>query len=785
MARLLYRLGLTAVRRRALVIVVWLLLLIGAGAAAVTLSGPTANSFSIPGAESTTALATVGEKFPQVAAKGANAQMVMVAPPGKTVLDPAVAQAITGAVTSVGEVPGIARVTNPLSPQQPIVSLDRRVAVATVTFSQTQGNVTKESLDGVQRAVDGARAAGLDVKVGGNAFQGVPEVLGPGEIAGVIVAFAVLLLTYGALAAAGANLLTALIGVGIGAAGITALTGFVDLQSTTSILAVMLGLAVGIDYALFIFARFRAELRAGRPVPQAVGRATGTAGSAVVVAGLTVVIALAGLSVVGIPFLAEMGLAAAATVVIAVLVALTLVPALLSLLGTRVLRRRDRAAVAAGGGVGGTDTEPTPGIDDQPSETAPAAAIDAERGFLAGWSRLVTRRPVLAALGGVVILGLLAAPVFSMRTSLPDSGTADPASQQRQAYDLVAKNFGPGLNGPLLVLVQGPDGVAQAAGAVAAVKAEPGVLAVTPPQPSADGTAALFTVIPTSGPHDEATATLVNNLRNKDFGAGVDVSITGNTAVSIDVSNTLSGALPVYLVLVVGLALLLLLIVFRSVLVPLTATIGFLLSYGAALGVTTAVFQWGWLGDVFGVKQPAPLMSLLPIIVVGILFGLAMDYQVFLVSRIHEAHAHGDEPVAAVRHGFRRSAPVVVAAASIMAAVFGGFIGSGDVMIKSIALALTVGVLTDAFVVRMLVIPAVLSMLRGSAWWLPRWLNRVLPHVDVEGAALANDSAGQQNGVDRPRHGKHEAPADREHTAVVSGAERGSEGEDPDRQPAH
>ncbi|WP_029135606.1 MMPL family transporter [Nakamurella lactea] len=742
MARMLQRLGLSVARHRIAVIIAWLLVLAGVGVAAVTLSGPTANSFSIPSAESSQALTTVEQKFPATAAQGATATVVMVAPDGTTVKDPQVAAEIGRTVAALGAAPEVESASNPLDPQQPIVSKDGRIVFSRVTFAQTQGNVSDESLAAVQQAVEAARSAGFEVKVGGNAFQQVPEVAGPAEIGGVVIAFLVLLLTYGSLAAAGANLLTALIGVGIGAAGITALTGVIDLQSTTPILAIMLGLAVGIDYALFIFARFRSELRDGRGVEEAIGRATGTAGSAVVVAGLTVVIALAGLSVVGIPFLAEMGLAAAATVVIAVLVALTLVPALLTTMGARVLRKSERRAAEAAAVDPGAGAAP---VDSAHGTTVGNAVEKTGRtGFLQRWANLLTGRAGLAAVGGVVLLGVLAAPVLSMQTALPNDGTADPASQQRQAYDLISENFGAGLSAPLLILVEGDNGPAQAAAVAQQVQTTPGVALVTAPQASADGSVALFTAIPTTGPTDDATANLVNTLRDKNFGAGVEVRVTGTTAVGIDVDETLASALPLYLVVVVGLALLLLLLVFRSILVPVTATIGFLLSYGAALGVTTAVFQWGWLGDVFGVTQPAPLMSLLPIIVVGILFGLSMDYQVFLVSRIHEAYAHGDDPVAAIRHGFRRSAPVVIAAATIMAAVFGGFVGSGDSMIKSIALALTVGVLADAFLVRMIVIPAVLTLLGKGAWWMPKWLHRVLPHVDVEGAAIEKQDKAQR-----------------------------------------
>lgn len=732
MARLLQRLGLAAAHRRGPVVVIWVLILMAIGVGAATLSGPTSTSFSIPGAESTEALDTVAQDFPDLGADGATARVVMVTPEGTTVQDPAVAGAITQTVQSLSGVADVHSVTNPLDPAQPVVSPDLRVAMSTVTFADETGNVPEDSLHAVEEAVDTARAAGLEVKVGGNAFQNPPEILGPGEIVGVAVAFVVLMLTYGSLAAAGANLATALVGVGIGAAGVTALTGFVQLQSTTSILAVMLGLAVGIDYALFIFARFRSELRRGRDVRTAIGRATGTAGSAVVIAGTTVVIALAGLSVVGITFLAEMGLAAAATVVIAVLAAVTLVPAVLSFLGYRALRASERAAAIA--------------LRD--SGTIAEEQVPEGRGFLRSWSSWVTDRPIIAVIAGLAVVGLLAVPVASMSTSLPNDGDLPTSDERREAYDLVSENFGQGVNGPLLLLVEGADAPTAAARVAEQVQGEDGVAVVTPPNPAADGSAALVTVIPTTGPSDDATAELVHRVRDTDFGSDVTVQVTGPTAVGIDVDETLADALPRYLVLVVGLALLLLLVVFRSILVPVIATLGFLASYGAALGATVAVFQWGWLAGLFGVDQPAPLMSLLPIIAVGILFGLAMDYQVFLVSRIHESFSHGDEPKSAVRHGFRRSAPVVVAAATIMAAVFGGFVTSSDSMIASIALALTVGVLVDAFVVRMVLIPGVLSLLGRSAWWMPGWLDRVVPNLDVEGRAIeAEDGKTSDTGL--------------------------------------
>jgi RND superfamily putative drug exporter len=722
MAVLLHRLAAACHDHRRLVIGIWLLILIGTGTAAVTLSAPTTNQFSIPGQESTTAIAELPTLFPGSGAGQATARVVFEAPEGQTVTSPAYAAAIGTAVRELGAAPQVASVSNPLDAKAPTVSPDKRAAYSSVNYLVAPQEVTADARAALHRVADQAARSGLHVELGGTATVAPFELGLTGEVVGVVVALIVLLLTYGALVAAGMNLITALVGVGIGAAALTALTGFVSLQGTTPILAVMLGLAVGIDYALFIVSRARQELRAGKDVREAVATATGTAGSAVVTAGVTVVIALAGLSIVGIPFLTQMGLAAAGTVVIAVLVALTLLPAALGVAGRRVLRRRDRTAAPV-----------QQSVVDTPEEFS-------TKGFLAHWARAITGHRVISLVLAVVVLGIVAVPVFAMRTTLGDDSTASPASTQRQAYDILAAHFGPGVTGPLLVLVTDPAGGAGSAAAAVEhqITGLPDVALALPPSPNAHDTAALVTVVPGSGPSDAATTTLVHAIRSavaQDNTGGTTVAVTGQTAVSVDVSSKLGGALPVYLVVVVGLALVLLLIVFRSILVPVTAVLGYLLTIGVSLGATTAVFQWGWLRQVVNSDTTAPLLSLAPIIVVGILFGLAMDYQVFLVSRIHEAHQHGQSPRAAVVAGFRRAAPVVIAAAVIMFAVFAGFVPQGDNTIKPIGFALAIGVLVDAIVVRMIIMPAVLSLLGSSAWWLPRWL-RWLPELDVEGRAL-------------------------------------------------
>ncbi len=710
MAVLLSRLGAFSHRRRVPVLLVWLVLLVAGGTGAVTLGGETSSSFAIPGQESTNALERIGEEFGGVA--GATARVVFEAPEGQTLAGPENAASIQAVVAELGRLPGVVSAADPFDPRNPAVnSAQPTVAYSTVTFDAAPGEVTPEQQDALGAAVEDARGSGLTVEVGGEAVQEPPHVGGPAEVIGVVVALLVLAVTFGSLLVAGMNLLTAVVGVGIGVLGVTIATGFTELSSTTPILAAMLGLAVGIDYALFIITRYRQELGHGSDVGTAVATAVGTAGSAVVTAGLTVVIALAGLSVVGIPFLTQMGVAAAATIVVAVLVALTLVPAVLGFLGVRALPRRQRAAVAEG-----------------------AVRTPAGRGVLAGWVATVTGRRVLALLASVVALGVVAVPFASMQTTLvqdpPEGSTA------ARAQELLAEGFGAGFNGPLVVLFEGDGAAAAAQQALGAVSEVDDVARAVPGQTNGDGTAATLNVIPESGPADPATEQLVSDLRTElgDLD-GVEVSVTGQTAVSVDVAQALDEALPVYLVLVVGLALVLLVLVFRSLLVPLVGVLGFLLTVGASLGATVAVFQWGWIAGAVNLDATGPLVSLTPILVIGILFGLAMDYQIFLVSRMHEAHSSGAEPLTAIRTGFRQAAPVVVAAALIMFSVFAGFVPAGEATIKMIAFALAMGILFDAFVVRMVLVPAALALLGERAWWLPRWLGW-LPRLDVEGVAL-------------------------------------------------
>ncbi|MEN3362192.1 MAG: putative drug exporter of the superfamily [Mycobacteriales bacterium] len=712
MASYLYRLGRFAFRRRRLVAVLWLAVLAATLAGAATLSGPTADAFRIPGTPSQKAIDLLSERFPEASAGGAVARVVFAAPSGQALADAGHRAEIERAVAELRQAPQVASVTDPF--QASGINPAGTVGYAEATYSVESGEMTDQARAALTAAVEHARSGGLTVEVGGDAVQLQPS-NSFGEVIGVFVAAVVLVITFGSLAAAGLPLLTALLGIAIGVGAITAATGFVDLSSTTPTLALMLGLAVAIDYALFIVSRYRHEVTLGREPEEAAGRAVGTAGSAVVFAGLTVVIALAALSVVGIPFLTQMGLAAAGTVAVAVVIALTLLPALLGFAGRRVLGSR------------------VPGL------RARHAKAGTGSGFGTRWARAVARRPVAALLVAVAALGVVALPALHLRLGMPDDSTAAPDTTQRKAYDLLAAGFGAGFNGPLVVVVDTADASAKTAADQFArtVRGLGDVATVTSPVANQAGNTALLTVIPKSGPSTTATQDLVRTIRQDGAAVpGANVGVTGLTAINIDISAKLGGALLPYLAVVVGLAFVLLTLVFRSLLVPVKATAGFLLSIAATFGAVVAVFQWGWAADLLGVKQTGPIISFLPIFLIGIVFGLAMDYQVFLVTRMREEHVLGADARQAVVAGFGHGARVVTAAAIIMISVFAGFILSPESIIKSIGFALGAAVLFDALVVRMTIVPAVMTLLGEAAWWLPRWLDRVLPNVDVEGEKL-------------------------------------------------
>ncbi|MDW4905667.1 MMPL family transporter [Streptomyces sp. ADMS] len=735
MATFLYKLGRLAFRRRHFVALIWvaLLTLAGVGAASAPAAGTT--SFSIPGTEAQKAFDLLEQRFPGASADGATGRMVFKAPEGQKMTDADNKATVAKAVKGLGDGSEVVSVTDPFTTNA--VSQDGTVAYTSVKYKLPGMELSDSTKDALEAAGDDARATGLTVDVGGDALQAASEPAVIGEIIGMAIAAVVLVVTLGSLVAAGLPLLTAIVGVGIGVSTITALANALDLGDTTSTLALMLGLAVGIDYALFIVSRYRSELADGREREEAVGRATGTAGSAVVFAGLTVVIALAGLAVVNVPMLTKMGLAAAGTVVIAVLIALTMIPALLGYAGRKVQPAGEKKSKKS---KKSKNDEQSEGLADDKGDTSEKQA---RPNMGTRWARFVIRRPVAVLLFGVVGLGAIAVPATQLELGLPDDGSQPTSTTQRRAYDLLSEGFGPGFNGPLVIVVdaKGSDDPTAAFGDVAdGIKGLKDVVTVTPPAPNKAGDTATITVIPGSKPSSIQTEDLVHAIRDKgaDVKAdtGATVLVTGTTAMNIDFSQKLNDALIPYLGLVVGLAFLLLILVFRSILVPLKAALGFLLSVLAALGAVVAVFQWGWLAGLIGVEETGPVMSMMPIFMVGVVFGLAMDYEVFLVTRMREAYVHGEAPDEAIVTGFKHSARVVVAAAIIMMAVFGGFVGASDSMIKMIGFGLAIAVFFDAFVVRMAIVPAVLALLGAKAWWLPKWLDRALPNVDVEGEGL-------------------------------------------------
>lgn len=611
-----------------------------------------------------------------------------------------------------------------LSDGMRFVSQDGTVALAQVQFELEGAAVDPEIGAYLQETGEVLEAeTGITVDYSQSIVQDIASVVGATEAIGIAVAAVVLLVMLGSVLAAGLPLLMALVGVGVGVGGAMALTQFVDMNSATPALALMLGLAVGIDYSLFLINRHRTQLRQGMAMKDSIALATGTSGNAVVFAGLTVFIALAALVVTGIPFLGVMGLVAAGTVLVAVLLAITLTPALLSLLGTRVLGRRR-------------------------GEGPKRVAEHSDNADQGGWAAWVQRRPWAAIAGVLVIVGTMAFPALDIRLGLPD-GSSEPADSTAYAtFDLTREHFGAGANGPIVAVATMDDPIEDTETALMEAQvglAEdlahvPGAESVVPFGVSEDRTTLAFQIVPEGGPAEEVTVDLVGNLDNSAVqigqAHGAELGFTGATVANIDISSQLADALPLYLLVVVGLSLVLLLLVFRSLLVPLLATGGFLLSIAASFGAVVAVYQWG-VGDwLFGVHEPGPILSFLPILLIGVLFGLAMDYQVFLVTAMREAHVHGQDARRAVVSGFNHSARVVTAAAIIMISVFGGFVFAHLAMVRPIGLGLAIGVLIDAFLVRMTLTPAVLSLWGERAWYLPRWLDRILPDMDVEGAKL-------------------------------------------------
>ncbi|GEB95340.1 efflux RND transporter permease subunit [Microbacterium lacticum] len=766
MSTLLYSLGRWSYRHPWRVLVGWLLLLavvggsVGAGMAIGAIKGFD-NSFSIPGTEGEEGLQILNRTFPQ--ASGTSAQYVVAAAPGDRIDDEPYRSEISDAVTSLEALDGVIAVTDPYDDMVTgNISDDAQAALVRLQFEGTVTDVpdaTKTALEDESATLQSALPAGSQVVVGGDLFSTSLPALSLVEVIGVIVALFVLIVTFRSLVVAWYPLVSALIGVALAITLIFLSTAFATVSSTTPMLAIMLGLAVGIDYALFIVARHQDQVRAGTEPEESAARATGTAGSAVVFAGVTVLIALIGLGFAGIPFLTTMGIAAAVAVAVAVLVAVTLTPALLGFAKARVAgwgyglsrgvavpRRRRSGATAAA-------TE---------SASAPVSASTGSTPRTNRWVMLVTRHPIITTIAVVVMIGVVAIPAASLQLALPNAGMQPTSSEARQTYDLTAEHFGAGANGPLILtgtIVTSTDPLGLMADLKAEVEQIPGVKEVALATPNETADTGLVQIVPETAPDDPATADLVRELRSHHDEwlekYGVDLKVTGFTAIAIDISDRLGAALLPFGLFVVGLSFILLMVVFRSIWVPLKATVGYLLSILAAFGVVAAVFEWGWFADALHVTRTGPVISFMPIILMGVLFGLAMDYEVFLVSRMREDFVHArraakasGEPysaralaIGAVRSGFTASARVVTAAAVIMFAVFAAFVPEGDTAIKPIALGLAVGIAVDAFVVRMTLVPAVMALLGDKAWWMPLWLDRVLPHFDIEGEAVERELA--------------------------------------------
>ncbi len=727
MSTLLSSLGRWSYRHPWRVLVAWFLLLVIAGGSAALFMKGTDNAFGIPGTEAQEGIELLDRTFPQ--ASGTSAQLILVAPEGDRVDEEPFASAIADTIADLEDLDGVLAVTDPFSELvSGLVSDDEQAAVIRLQFDGEASSVppeTQEALTDVAADLRATLPDGSQVAMGGDLFSVSVPALSLIEAVGVLIALFVLIVTFRSFAVAWFPLASALIGVALAMALIYVATAFATISSTTPMLAIMLGLAVGIDYALFIIARHQDQVRSGIEPEESAARATGTAGSAVVFAGVTVLIALVGLSFAGIPFLTTMGIAAAGAVAIAVFVALTVSPAFLGLAKGRIAGWRRTPRQARG---------------------ATRRGASSSR-----WVTGVTRHPVVTMVAVVVALGIMAIPAASLGLALPNAGMQSHESEARQAYDLTAEHFGPGTNGPLIMagtIVTSTDPLGLMDDLKAEIERIPGVKEVALATPNETADTGLLHIVPETAPDDPATAQLVRDLRAEHDRLydeyGVDLVVTGFTAVGIDISDRLGAALVPFGIFVVGLSLVLLTIVFRSIWVPITAAAGYLLSVAASFGVVAAVFEWGWLADILHVTRTGPVISFMPIILMGVLFGLAMDYQVFLVSRMREDYVHAGRrdratAIASVRSGFTASARVVTAAAIIMFAVFAAFVPEGDSSIKPIALGLAVGIAIDAFLVRMTLVPAVMALLGEKAWWMPRRLDRVLPRLDIEGEAVERE----------------------------------------------
>ena len=723
----LYRLGRGAARRRWLVFGTWLVVVVAIFASGRILGPAFVNDFRIPGAESQRAMDELRARFP--AESGVTATVVFHARTG-TLADPRTIATIRRTLTRVAPLDHVVGVDDPLEPGGMAgVSADRRTAFTTVHYRGSLSDLGRSAADALSAAVAPARSGDLEVETGGPlvSYTHLPEIRGS-EVIGLMAAVIVLFIAFGSVVAMGLPIVTALMGLATSLAIVWLLSHLGEIPTLTPTLATMLGLGVGIDYALFIVTRHREGLQRGLAVDEAAGRAIATSGQAVLFAGGTVVIAIWGLWIAGMPFIGLIGTFSSIAVAIAVLAALTLLPALLGVVGLGI----DRFGIA---------------------RLRRGSRPDGS-GVWSRWAETVARHPWRALVAGLVVIATLMVPLFAMRLGF-EVGISGSGSTQVRASRLISRGFGPGMNGPLVVVLEQPASVGKdaAAAAASAIANDPDVAIVLPPDISADRRVAVLTVIPRSGPSSAATGDLVRRLREDvlpsvEGGSGVTALVGGETALLIDLASRVAGRLPALIAAVVGLSFILLLLLFRSVLVPLKAAVLNGLSICAAYGVVVAVFQWGWGASALGLASTVRIVSFVPMVMFAILFGLSMDYEVFLLSRIREEYLVDHDTVKSVATGIRVSARVVTSAALVMIAVFLSFLLTESMTVKMIGFGLAIAVLVDATVVRIVLLPSAMVLLGDANWWLPRWLDRLLPHLELEGErSLRPVEPGEAPGV--------------------------------------